>query len=176
MKKINLRIGDIVVSTEPVIMETVLGSCVSVCLWDTKSGIGGMNHFMFPYVIDKIKDPAYCGTESINMLIGEFHKLGACKAHLKAKVFGGGKVMKEISEHFYIGAENIRIAKKILKEHNIPIVKEFTGSDCGTKVIFHSNTGRAFIKMLKTSNNLINQGKFAISPLDRKIYNNGTGF
>ena len=27
---------------------TVLGSCVSTCLWDPVERIGGMNHFMLP--------------------------------------------------------------------------------------------------------------------------------
>lgn len=155
MRRRILNIGDVVVCSEPTVLETILGSCVSVCLWDAKSGVGGMNHFMFPYVINKIKDPAYCGIESINMLIGEFRKLSVCKTHLKAKVFGGGKVLKEISEYFYVSAENVRIAKKILKEHDIPIVKEFTGCECGTKVLFHSNTGKAFIKKIEADQKII---------------------
>jgi chemotaxis protein CheD len=31
-----------------VAIATTLGSCVSACIWDDHSGIGGMNHFMLP--------------------------------------------------------------------------------------------------------------------------------
>jgi chemotaxis protein CheD len=30
------------------IIATVLGSCISVCIKDFKTGLGGMNHFMLP--------------------------------------------------------------------------------------------------------------------------------
>ena len=29
-------------------LSTVLGSCISVCLFDTVGAIGGMNHFLLP--------------------------------------------------------------------------------------------------------------------------------
>ncbi len=38
--------GEYFVSQDPMIVYTVLGSCVSVCIRDTVLAIGGMNHFM----------------------------------------------------------------------------------------------------------------------------------
>jgi hypothetical protein len=43
-RTIHLNIGELVVSREPVVISTVLGSCVSVCLY-SKTGVGGgMTH------------------------------------------------------------------------------------------------------------------------------------
>ncbi|HEX2974864.1 MAG TPA: chemotaxis protein CheD, partial [Bacteroidales bacterium] len=36
------------VSREPVIVNTILGSCVAVCLYDTLLKYGGINHYMLP--------------------------------------------------------------------------------------------------------------------------------
>jgi chemotaxis protein CheD len=149
MKRIILNIGDIVVSEKPAVLETVLGSCVAVCLWDEELGIGGMNHFMIPNVIDGIKNPLYCGSESIQSLISRFIKIGVDVCNLQAKVFGGGKVIREFGDRLDIGRDNVRIAKEILGGYGIPIIREFTRPDYGIKVIFYSATGRVFVKKLQ---------------------------
>lgn len=151
MKKIILDIGDIVVSSESVILETILGSCVSVCLWDQKFHIGGMNHFMMPKMSSCIKHYGHSGTESVRMLINNLIGIGSDIRHMKAKIFGGNTVIKYIYDStclVNIGKENIMTAKEILKEYNIPIISEFTGQDIGIKVIFHTDTGRTFVKEL----------------------------
>ena len=40
--------GEYSVTTEDLMLVTVLGSCVSACVRDKTLGIGGMNHFMLP--------------------------------------------------------------------------------------------------------------------------------
>ncbi|OGW22028.1 MAG: hypothetical protein A2X55_01710 [Nitrospirae bacterium GWB2_47_37] len=149
MKRIILNIGDIVVSEKPAVLETVLGSCVAVCLWDEGLKIGGMNHFMLPDVTEGIKNPLYCGSESIETLVSGFAKTGIDTGRLRAKIFGGGKVIKGFGEHLDIGRENVRIAKEILNGYGIPIVREFTHPDYGIKVVFYSATGKAFVKQLQ---------------------------
>jgi len=137
VKRIILNIGDIVVSEKPAVLETVLGSCVAVCLWDEGLKIGG------------IKNPLYCGSESIETLVSGFAKTGIDTGRLRAKIFGGGKVIKGFGEHLDIGRENVRIAKEILNGYGIPIVREFTHPDYGIKVVFYSATGKAFVKQLQ---------------------------
>src|SRR5258708_28771822 len=40
--------GEYYATNKDMALVTVLGSCVSACLRDRESGIGGMNHFMLP--------------------------------------------------------------------------------------------------------------------------------
>ena len=40
--------GEYYVTRQDEIITTVLGSCISVCIRDPLSGVGGMNHFMLP--------------------------------------------------------------------------------------------------------------------------------
>jgi len=149
MKRVILNIGDVHVSDEPVILQTVLGSCVSVCIWDEKSKVGGMNHFMVPHLVDDDERPAYGGAESIARLVSAVVRIGGDMNRMKVKLFGGGRVIKGFSENLDVGRENIAVARKLLGEYGIPIVKEFSGHDYGIKVLFHTATGRAFIKKLE---------------------------
>ena len=45
-----LKPGYIVIANKPTVISTVLGSCVSVCLYDRKRSAGGMNHFQLPSI------------------------------------------------------------------------------------------------------------------------------
>jgi chemotaxis protein CheD len=149
MRKITLNIGDIVVCREPAVLETVLGSCVSVCLWDESLKAGGMNHFLVPCVISGLKNSAYSGQESIERLIEGFTGTGANPLYIKAKVFGGGRVIKGMGESLDVGVENVKIAREMLKKYGIIIVKELVCPDYAIKVIFYTATGRVFVRKLK---------------------------
>jgi chemotaxis protein CheD len=35
-------------SSQPYVINTILGSCVAVCLWDPVYKVGGMAHYMLP--------------------------------------------------------------------------------------------------------------------------------
>lgn len=149
MKRITLIIGDVAASDTPAIIETVLGSCVSVCLWDKSLRIGGMNHIMLPAMSDNVKNPNCCAQEAIDKLIGDMLKMGADMRNLCAKVFGGGRAIKQFSERLDVGKQNVRVTREILKNYNIPVVKEFTAMAYGIKVVFYTDTGRAFVKKLE---------------------------
>lgn len=149
MNRITLIIGDVVVSDTATVLETVLGSCVSVCLWDKNLHLGGMNHIMLPVRTDSVKNPNYYAQEAIDKLIKDILKRGSAMRNLQAKVFGGGRAMKQFSESLDVGKQNVRVTKEILTKYNIPIIKEFTQMDYGIKVVFHSDTGRAFVKKLE---------------------------
>ena len=45
--------GEYYCTERDMVIVTVLGSCVSACIRDVKSGIGGMNHFMLPEPLRK---------------------------------------------------------------------------------------------------------------------------
>lgn len=148
MTRITLNIGDIVASREPAVLGTILGSCVSVCLYDRVSGIGGMNHFLLPDIIEDIHNPLYCAPNSVVKLVDEVLGMGADARNLRAKVFGGGRVARVFSDNFDIGRRNVDTAKEILSNYGIPVVREFTCPDFGIKLIFHTGTGKAFVKQL----------------------------
>ncbi len=128
---------------------TVLGSCISVCLWDSRRGIGGINHFMLPFWNGEgLASPRF-GNIAIAKLIERMIELGADRNQLQAKVFGGGDMLKATSAFMNIGQRNIVLAEDMLREARIPIVSADTGGKHGRKLVFNTRTGLVLVKLLK---------------------------
>ena len=81
---------------EPTAIATILGSCVSVCLWDPDAGVGGVNHFLLPFHVEREKSPRF-GSVAIPRLVEEVVRAGADPRRLQAKVFGGASVIGAFS-------------------------------------------------------------------------------
>jgi chemotaxis protein CheD len=136
-------------SAKPHRVVTVLGSCVSVCLWDPVLSIGGINHFMLPFWNGNgLASPKY-GNIAIEKLIERMLLLGSSKANLRAKVFGGGEVIETNIANFRIGERNIAIAKEMLEAHRIPVVAQSVGGKNGRKLMFVTSTGEVFQKIIE---------------------------
>lgn len=133
-----LQPGYAFASLEPYLVSTVLGSCVSVCLWDEVKHFGGMNHYIYPKNNNKKKSTQF-GNIATEHLIHLLIKMGAQKNNIKAHLIGGSQNPEMNS--FDIGKQNIEIAEKILKKHNIYVVTQDTGSKMGRKVVFDTETG-----------------------------------
>lgn len=139
--------GAIFTHQKPYEVSTVLGSCISVCLWDSYLKMGGINHFMLPlWNGDGLASPKY-GNIAIEKLIEKMMTLGLCKNNLTAQVFGGAKQL-QISSFFNVGERNIAIAVDLLKEYNIHITSQSTGGDRGRKIIFRTYSGEVFMKFV----------------------------
>lgn len=133
------------VSSTPSRVTTVLGSCVAVCLYDTKNNMGGINHYMFPlWNGEGLATPRY-GNIAIEKLYNSLLNLGASPPNIIAKIFGGAK---QLNATFEIGERNIQIAKELLSELNIRILAQNTGGSEGRKLIYDTHTGEVQMKFL----------------------------
>lgn len=133
--------GAIYLTHEPSLVTTILGSCVSICLYDSVLKIGGINHFMLPLWNGQgLASPRY-GNIAIEKIIMKLANLGSSKENMKAKVFGGAEIISTNINQFMIGERNIRIAKDMLREEGIPIVSSSIGGKLGRKIIFNTQTG-----------------------------------
>lgn len=123
---------------------TLLGSCVSVCLWDPQLACGGMNHYMLPlWNGEGLPTPKY-GNVAIEKLIEKMLALGCRKEQLVAKCFGGANVIGDSTGHLQIGERNIALAEELLEIHRIPIVAREMGGLRGMKIIFNTKSGIVF--------------------------------
>lgn len=153
--------GEFYMTSDNVAIATTLGSCVSACIWDTKTGIGGMNHFMLP-LTDKeahevdwgqrglASDATRYGNFAMEHLINLILRSGGRKSNLRAKVFGGGKVLKRMSD---VGDRNIEFVLQYLSTEGIPIESSDLGDVHPRKVLFLPNSGRAFVKIIENLHN-----------------------
>ena len=133
---------------KPFMVDTVLGSCVAVCLFDQKLNIGGINHYMLPFWNGNgLASPKY-GNIATEKLVEKMLKNGATIQNMVAKVFGGANQMNSSME---IGARNIEIAKEVLANHGIKIIAENVGGSVGRKLKYHTGTGQVMMKFLTKS-------------------------
>ncbi len=130
--------SNLFVSNTPYQITTVLGSCISVCLFDAEKLIGGMNHFMLPYWNGEGLASAKFGNIAIERLLSEMKAKGANIKNIRAKVFGGAN---QANFSMNVGDRNIVLAKKVLQEEQIEIVAESVGGTKGRKLIFDTHTG-----------------------------------
>src|SRR5262245_5069328 len=139
-----LQVGEVYASPEPVRIRTVLGSCISACLFDPVTGVGGMNHFMLPHGSEDKELPARYGVHAMELLITTIMKLGGDRRRLQAKVFGGGHVLVLQDQLLAVPEANIQFAKHFLTTEQIPIRGLRVGGDRPLLVHFYPQTGRAF--------------------------------
>jgi chemotaxis protein CheD len=133
---------------------TLLGSCVSVCLWDPHLACGGMNHYMLPlWNGDGLPTPKY-GNVAIENLIEKMLELGCRKEHLVAKCFGGANVLGDNSGRIHIGERNSALAEELLMIHRIPVVAQEVGGLRGMKIIFNTKSGLVLVGRLSAPSSM----------------------
>ena len=146
-----LYAGSLFVHHLPHIVSTVLGSCVSVCLWDKRLQIGGINHYQLAlWNGEGLASPRYGNISNIK-LIEKLEALGSRRKDLVAKIFGGSSVIQNTSSILKVGENNIAIAVKSMEDAGIPIIAKDVGGSKGRKLKFHTGTGRVLMKRLESS-------------------------
>ena len=148
--------GEYFVTPRDLLIVTVLGSCVSVCLRDPQNGIGGMNHFRLPGNSDDgfgpVSSSARYGVYAMEVLINHLLKLGARRHQLEAKVFGGGCVLRGITAN-NIGQRNVDFVLDYLHTEGIELLAEDLLDIYPRKVYFFPASGRVLVKKLKNLHN-----------------------
>jgi chemotaxis protein CheD len=132
-------------------LATVLGSCVAACLHDPYAHVGGMNHFLLPGDSDfKPNDSERLGVHLMELLINGLMQLGARRDRLEAKLFGGARVVRGLSD---VGKKNGEFAERFLRYEGIAIVNKDLGGELGRRLKYWPASGRArrsFIGALDT--------------------------
>jgi len=153
--------GEYYFTHKDMMIVTVLGSCVSACIRDRVTGIGGMNHFMLPDSGDgdsPISASMRYGTYAMDILINDLLKAGARRENLEAKVFGGGNVLRGFVA-INVGERNAQFVRDYLRAENIRVVAEDLNDIWPRKVYFFPRTGKVLVKKLKQlhNNTLVNR-------------------
>ncbi|MDT8442685.1 MAG: chemotaxis protein CheD [Desulfuromonadales bacterium] len=138
--------GTLFVHRQPHLVTTVLGSCVSVCLWNQTSQLGGINHYLLPlWNGEGLPTPKY-GNIAIEKLIDKVKALSGPGDKLIAKVFGGASMWEKTEGLLAVGQRNIEFAIETMEKHRIPIVSSDLGGYHGRKVIFNSGDGTVMMR------------------------------
>lgn len=143
-----LQPGHLVVSAEPMVVTTILGSCIAVCLWDEQRRIGGMNHFMLPHNTGSGINSARFGDVAMRQLVDQLVALGARPKLLQARVFGGACMMVAAPSPNHLGQKNADLALGFLSRAGLRPLQVDIGGNRGRKVIFRTDEGSACLKSI----------------------------
>ena len=146
--------GEYYYTGKNMLIVTVLGSCVSACIRDRVTGLGGMNHFMLPDgdAGSPVSASMRYGTFAMEVLINDLLKAGARRENLEAKVFGGGAVLRGFTA-MNVGERNAAFVMQFLKTERIPVLAEDLNDIHPRKVYFFPKTGKVLVKKLMQTRN-----------------------
>jgi chemotaxis protein CheD len=168
--------GEYYVTRNGELVTTILGSCVSACVRDSRLRIGGMNHFMLP-LDGSLGTSAWgaaasaatrYGNVAMERLINDILKLGGRREDLEIKLVGGGRVLAEMTTD--IGARNIAFVRDYVREEGFNVLGEDLGDVFARKVIYFPQTGRIRVRKLNAhlDRSLAQRERQYLSELDAK--------
>ncbi len=172
---IYLKPGEIHISSEPSMVTTVLGSCVSVTMFSRRHGTGAICHIMLP----KCRCKNNCDNDcmkciydshggcrrdcadalryadcSIGKMLTEFKTRGIRPEDIETKMFGGSDMIaltKGTNSTINVGKQNIDAALQGIEEEGLKLTTYDVGGSYGRKIIFHTHTGEVFLKRIEKS-------------------------
>lgn len=166
--------GEYFVTMHDEAVYTTLGSCISACIRDRVSGIGGMNHFMLPSSAntDNLKAAdnsasARYGNFAMEHLINSILKNGGKRQNLEAKIFGGGRIIANMTD---VGMRNIAFARDYLETEGLKITSEDVGDAFPRMVVYFPASGKVRVKRLRSLHNniIVEQETLYLQTIEKK--------
>lgn len=141
-RRINIIQGEYYVTDDPSVMvSTLLGSCVAACLRDPVAGVGGINHFLLPgRQSGEAQEGERIGVHLMELLVNGLLKAGARRERLEAKVFGGARTVRGLTD---IGQRNVEFAEKFIRNEGIALRAGSVGGEQGRRIQYWPVSGRA---------------------------------
>ena len=149
LEKIYLKPGELVLTEKPVIVTTVLGSCVSVTMFYPRTGAAAICHGMLPNG-GKSDSFKYIDT-SLRYMVNYFDRLKITRKEIQVKIFGGADMFNSVQQgvrNLTVGWQNISVATRCLDEHGLIPKATDVGGRRGRKLVFKTDTGDVFIKKM----------------------------
>lgn len=135
-------------------LSTLLGSCVTVCLFDPTAKLGGIDHFMLPNIqrsqhgdVDSLLSGDFAMEALLNALLAQ----GARKTRIQAKAFGGGTIIETSGQSLSIGMRNANFTREWLDREKIPLLASDFLGPWSRKVLFVPSNGAAFCRRMTTN-------------------------
>ncbi len=152
-----LNPGEYYVTKNEEAIYTTLGSCISACIRDRVTGVGGMNHFMLPASVGEggwkaagLGSSTRYGNFAMEHLINEIMKNGGSRKNLEVKLFGGGRIIANMTD---VGLRNIEFARDYVATEGLLVTSEDVGDVYPRMVVYFPSTGKVRVKRLRSLHN-----------------------
>jgi len=148
--QVHLQPGEVLVTKEPQWVLTLLGSCVSVTMFNPRFHLAAICHALLPEPRGEIvPGPGRAQqfrylTIAFAAMAESFARLGLKPGEVEVKLFGGGNVVGmggDFQADRSIGSANVAMARHLLKAAHYHIRAESVGGNSGCKIKFNTQTG-----------------------------------
>lgn len=144
MRRVSIVQGEFHVVSEPgIVISTLLGSCIAVCLQDPVARVGGMNHFLLgepgaDAVVGSTDMQRY-GVHAMELLINAMMQHGAQRSRLRGHLYGGANIVAGLGG---IGSSNVAFARNFMETEGIAVGRCDLGGVQARKVEYMPHEGR----------------------------------
>ena len=150
LTRITVMQGHALASRSPSVeYSTVLGSCVATCLFDPEARVGGMNHFLLsepPANAPGTQVDEHYGVYLMELLVNQMLGQGARKGNLRAHLYGGANVNRNMMR---IGTMNAEFAREFLRREGISLLREDLGGCLARRVDFRPASGQVRLRTVE---------------------------
>ena len=156
LEKMYLKPGELIMSEKPVMITTVLGSCISVTMFHSGTGAAAICHGMLPN--GGTSESFKYVDQVLRYMVLYFHHLDISRKELQVKIFGGADMFnsgKPGIRNLTVGWQNISVASRYLKECGLVPTASDVGGQMGRKLIFNTDTGVVYIKKLNDQDRVL---------------------
>ncbi len=153
-----LNSGEVVISTNPQLVWTVLGSCVTIILYSSRLKASAICHAKLPeQFFDKTQCSDLCPetcvknnlsqinfdyvTCAFRYMFDEFRKLSVADSEIEVSLIGGSTVLHGGFEKKSVGYKNVQTAVKIIKKSGLKISKKEVGGTKGRTINIFTDSG-----------------------------------
>jgi chemotaxis protein CheD len=153
--KIFLKPGELYIGKGGADISTILGSCVSITMFNKRLEVGGICHALLPTEGPTVKDTdrfRYVDS-SVSHMLAEFETMGIKRHEIEVKVFGGSEMIGT-NRKKSVGQQNIEATLNMLSNKNLTIISSDFGGTRGRKIIFYTQTGYVLLKKLERMENI----------------------
>ena len=143
LRVVHLKPGEVHITDMPELVITVLGSCLSVTMFNRRLGVAGMCHSLLPECGNRETCRSGCREGyryvdcSIRQMVRVFDKYGVPRSEIEVKCFGGADMFirkSEKSDFFTVGKQNILVAEKIIASEGLTLRAKDVGGVQGRKI------------------------------------------
>lgn len=149
-----LQPGDCLLTSEPLRVVTVLGSCLAVTFHDPVSRLSAMCHAVFPNRLSRGRlgehdSPYRFVDEAVARLVERLERHGVPRARLEVKVFGGSEGPapgRRPHSGAAVGRRNVKAAFDAVQARGLMVLTSDVGGPRGRTLVFSTRSGEVLLK------------------------------
>jgi len=157
IQTVHVAAAEVAIAQTPMLLQTVLGSCVAAVFWSERLQAGAMCHGALPDCPPSLlRNP---GTpmslryvdHAIRYLTQRLCSLGTTPSELNVKLFGGADVLPISGSRaaISVGQKNCNTAIRTLEEEGLQLAASDLGGKRGRVIYFSTATGEVFLRRLQ---------------------------